>query len=215
MIANSKQNAARKVVEFYYLTVNLKELIRSGWKQWNVQAERLESVAEHIYGTCMLAIAIDSEFDYNIDLKKVILMLTVHELEEIVISDITPFQGVTKEEKLEAGHNAVKKILSQLSKGYEYQDLIFEFDAHLTKESQFAFMCDKLEADLMSLYYDRDKTHTLDKVSDELKHNKAIIELSENGKKAMGECFYIYEQILDRLDFNFYEVLTCAWNDVN
>lgn len=207
-----KQNSSKNVLEFYYLTMQLKELIRTGWKQWNVQYERLESVAEHIYGTCMLAIAIDSEFEYNIDLKKVIVMLTVHELEEIIISDITPFQGVSAEEKLEKGHKAIRKILSQLKKGYDYEQLILEFDAHITKESQFAYMCDKLEADLMSLYYDKDKDCTLENASEELKNNKATIELSENGKKTMGECFYIYEQMLDRLDESFNEILKAAWN---
>ena len=34
----------------YYVTCNkLKNIIRTGWKDWNVQRERLESVAEHIY----------------------------------------------------------------------------------------------------------------------------------------------------------------------
>ena len=104
--------------------------------------------------------------------------------------------------------------MAELNKRYEYQDLIFEFDAHLSKESQFAFMCDKLEADLMSLYYDKDKSHTLDKASEELKQNQHIVELSEYGKKAMGECFYIYEQMLNRLDANFYEILNLAWNNL-
>lgn len=207
------KNAANNVLDFYYLTVNLKELIRTGWKQWNVNMERLESVAEHIYGTCMLAIAIESEFEKNVDLRKVILMLVVHELEEIVISDITPFQGISPEEKLENGHRAIKQILSLLKKGYEYEELILEFDAHITKESQFAYMCDKLEADLMSFYYDKNKECTLERASEELKNNKATIELSENGKKAMGECFYIYEQMLNRLDEDFYEVLHTAWKN--
>ena len=60
-------NKIEKIVSFYVLTNSLKEKIRSGWKQWNISAERLGSVAEHIYGTCMLAIAIDSEYDLNID----------------------------------------------------------------------------------------------------------------------------------------------------
>ena len=47
----------------------------------------------------MLAIAIQSEYQYNIDLNKVIMMLAVHELEEILIGDLTQFQ-ISKAEKI-------------------------------------------------------------------------------------------------------------------
>ena len=79
---------ATNVLEFYFLANNLKEIVRSGWKQWNVPRERLESVAEHIFSTCILAIAIESEYHYSIDLSKVLMMLVLHETEEIVIPHI-------------------------------------------------------------------------------------------------------------------------------
>ena len=86
------------VINYYVLCNKLKNVIRTGWKDWNVNRDRLESVAEHIYGTCMLAIALDSEYDFNIDIKKAILMLTIHELEEIYIGDLTPFDNITRED---------------------------------------------------------------------------------------------------------------------
>ena len=86
------------VLEFYILCNKLKHLIRSGWKQWSVQGERLESVAEHVYSAQMLAIAMISEYDYDIDMLKVIIMLAVHELEETIIGDLV-FYEITPEEK--------------------------------------------------------------------------------------------------------------------
>ena len=208
------KKSAQNVLKFYYLANQLKEVVRTGWKQWNISAKRRESVAEHVFGTCMLAIAIDSEYEYDIDLKKVMAMLIVHETEEIIISDIAPFDGVSQEEKRRMGHEAIKKIFSILKKGYTYEELILEFDARNTMEAKFAYMCDKLEADLMSIYYDRNKDTTLDKASEFLRNNKEIIELSDNGNKSMGECFYLYENILNRLDENFAEILETAWNSV-
>ncbi len=41
---------AEKVVKFYALCNRLKNVVRSGWKVWHVKRERLESVAEHVYG---------------------------------------------------------------------------------------------------------------------------------------------------------------------
>lgn len=39
---------AENVVRYYVLCNKLKDVIRTGWKNWNVKRERLESVAEHI-----------------------------------------------------------------------------------------------------------------------------------------------------------------------
>jgi len=61
----------KNVVEFYVLCSTLKNVVRSGWKIWNVKKERLESIAEHIFGTQMLAISMWSEYNYDIDIKKV------------------------------------------------------------------------------------------------------------------------------------------------
>lgn len=98
------------IIHFYVLASTLKDKIRSGWKVWHIERERVESVAEHIYGTCMLAIAIDSECNFNIDLMKVIKILVIHELEEIEIKDFTPFDKITNEEKRKIGKVAVEDV---------------------------------------------------------------------------------------------------------
>ena len=102
----------KSAINFYLLATKLKYKIRSGWdsKHWNIKSDRLESVAEHIYGTCILAIGLDSEFNLGIDLNKVIKMLVIHELGEVLIPDITPFDGITKEEKKQMEHEAFKKV---------------------------------------------------------------------------------------------------------
>ena len=141
------------VLSYYLLCNKLKDLLRKGWVDWNVQKERIESVAEHVYGTQQLAIAMWSEYQYDIDIKKVIVMLAVHELEETVIGDLTPFQ-ITKEEKDELGHKAVHDILSKLNLGESLEDIILEFDERKTPEAKFAFFCDKLECDLQCKLYD-------------------------------------------------------------
>ena len=68
---------SESVIRYYVLCNKLKNVIRTGWKDWNVQRERIESVAEHIYGVQMLAIAMKSQYEYNIDLSKVIMMLVL------------------------------------------------------------------------------------------------------------------------------------------
>ena len=69
-----KETKLKNAMRFYLLATKLKYKIRSGWDEnhWNVSKERLESVAEHVYGTCILAISLDSEFECHIDLNNCI-----------------------------------------------------------------------------------------------------------------------------------------------
>lgn len=188
------------IIHFYVLASTLKDKIRSGWKVWNIERERVESVAEHIYGTCMLSIAIDSEYDFNIDLMKVIKMLVIHELEEIEIKDFTPFDKITNEEKREMGKVAVEDVLKDLAKKEELIKLIEEFEDMKTKESIFAKMCDKLESDIQCKLYCEE--HCLDVNKSE---NKSILEgeriqkLIENGSKTISD-FYIENHKKEILD---------------
>ena len=38
----------QNVINYYVICNRLKNVIRTGWKDWNVQRTRIESVAEHI-----------------------------------------------------------------------------------------------------------------------------------------------------------------------
>lgn len=116
-----EENKIISTLKFYYLATSLKEKIRSGWIKWNVSKDRLESIAEHIYGTGVLAISIDSEFNTRVDLNKVLRMLVLHELEEVIIGDITSYDNVTAEEKLILGRKAVSEVLEGLIKKKEYE----------------------------------------------------------------------------------------------
>ena len=43
-------NKIDNIIKFYYLAMELKDKIRTGWVQIGIEKERLESVAEHICG---------------------------------------------------------------------------------------------------------------------------------------------------------------------
>ena len=168
-------NKEKNVVEFYVLCNKLKNIVRTGWKNWNVKRDRIESVAEHIFGTQMLAIAMWLEYNYEIDIKKVLFMLAVHELEEIVIGDLTMFD-ISKEDKQKLGHNAIKKVLSNLCNHEYVENLILEFDEKRSPEAKFAYWCDKLECDLQSKLYDEEKCVDL-KDQDFSKYTSDVTEL--------------------------------------
>ena len=152
-LINGLDEKSEKVIAYYVFCNKLKDVLRKGWQDWSVKRERLESVAEHIYGVQMLAIAMRSEFGYEVNIDKVLKMLAVHEIEEILIGDLTLFD-IDRETKEKLGHEAVQKILSPLIEGDEYIKLILEFDERKTPEAKFAYHCDKLEADLQARIYD-------------------------------------------------------------
>ena len=143
------------LVHYYMLSSKLKGKVRSDWDSthWNVKSARAESVAEHVYGTCMLALAMDSEHEFHIDLERVIKMLTLHETREVLISDIEPFEGITQDIKKSIEHQATRTVLGDLIYNEAYYNLCLEFDEVKTTDSIFAHYCDKLEKDLQSKIY--------------------------------------------------------------
>lgn len=147
----------KNVINYYVLCNRLKNVIRTGWLDWNVNKDRVESVAEHIFGVQMLAIAMKSEFNYDVDILKVIYMLAIHELGEAIIGDLTQFQ-ISKEEKMVIERDAVHKILNGLLDGKEIEKLYLEYDEKKSKEAKFADQCDKLECSLQCKLYDQENT---------------------------------------------------------
>ena len=86
----------KNAFKFYYKATELKDMLRQGAVQWNVNKERLESIAEHTYGCMILAISRHSELGIDINLGRVLEMLAIHELEELFIGDVTPLDNIDK-----------------------------------------------------------------------------------------------------------------------
>ena len=194
-------NREEKVINFYVICNRLKSVIRTGWKDWQVKKERIESVAEHIYGTQMLALAVYSEYNYNIDIVRVIYMLAVHELGETIIGDYNPFD-ISKEEKIKIEHEAIHNILKKLSKGIDIENLLLEFDENNTPEAKFAYMCDKMECDIQCKLYDEAGCVDVNNPSVFNNLNEAEQSLVKAGQK-WSELWLNYDQEHCGYDENF------------
>ena len=201
----------KRAMRFYLLATKLKYKIRSGWdkEHWNVNTERLESVAEHIYGTCILALSINSELDTEVDIDKVVKMLILHELGEVIIGDITPFDGITANEKRKREHTAMAEVIGDLVKKEEYLALLNEFDERKTKEAIFAYHCDKLEADIQAkVYQDMGRQRSIDD-----KENVAILKDDKiqksirDGADSVFDIWYAWDKEKFKDDKNFMAIL--------
>ena len=108
----------------------------------------------------MLAISIYFQFNYKLDLNKVIFMLAIHELEEIKIGDLA-FYETTRVDKLINGRKATEYILENFSGKEEILNLLDEYNERKTEEAIFAYHCDKLECDIQMKLYDQEGSFDL------------------------------------------------------
>ena len=183
----------KTILDFYILTNRLKDLLRAGWQHWGIKRERAESVAEHIYGTCMLALAIWSETLPEINISEVIMMLALHETEEIIINDITPFDDEKKLNIKKEGEKAVETIFKNLIAKEVYFKLVQDFNERKTPEAIFAYKCDKLECDLQARLYSDQGCLSLEN-SDNIKNNQTLKEYHSQGLTDVADFFAKYDK---------------------
>ena len=143
-----------------------------------------------------MAIGLDSEFDFGIDINRVIKMLVLHEIGEVLIGDITPFDNITAEEKYKREHEAISEIVGDLVKKDELIDLLIEFDAHETINSKFAYLCDKLEADIQAkVYQDMGLQRSLsDQENNIVFRSEKIQEMIHNGALTPFDLWYLWDK---------------------
>ena len=196
----------KNTIKFYVLCNKLKDLIRKGPITWNVNRERIESVAEHIYGVQMLAISIYFQFNYKLDLNKVIYMLAIHELEEIEIGDLA-FYETTREDKLVNGRKATEYILENFIGKEEILNLLNEYNERKTEEAIFAYHCDKLECDIQMKLYDQEGCFDLNNQT-----NNSIINISSvkkvlNSEKSISNAWIEFDRNKYEDDPNFIDII--------
>lgn len=144
-----KTEKIENVLKYVLLCEKLKTIISNTCRNLNIENERLESIAEQVYSTQMLALAMISEFKYNINIYKVILMLAIHKVGNVYISD-----NIVEKEKQIKGVEAAHKIFRELLNGDYIEDLYSEYEYEHTKEGKFAKQCDRLQTHIMLKKYE-------------------------------------------------------------
>ena len=158
----------KNVLEFYVLANKLKEVIRTGWLEVEISSDRIESVAEHIYGSVILAIALDSEYHLDIDLMKAIKMLVVKELEKVTLKEATTRD--TKEDRKTSARETILKVLESLSSKDELISLLDEYYLGESREAKFVKQLSKIESDIQAKIYDNNGYFDLDKAKEDAKY---------------------------------------------
>lgn len=203
-------NKNKNIIAFYMQAAKLKEKIRTGWIEVDIKKKRLESVAEHIYGCLILAIAIDSEYKLDIDMYKVLKMLTLHELEEILMGDLTIRSNVTVDEKIIKGKKCVHEVVKDLMEAKEIEALLDEFNARITKEALFCYHIDKIECDFQAKTYDLEGVFSYEKAKEDLEFFGDRRKEVENNSKCASDIWIEY----DKPKFNDDEIFKSLIEDI-
>ena len=182
----------KNAFEFYYKATKLKDMLRQGAVQWEVDKNRLESIAEHTFGCMILAISLQSELNLKIDLGKTLEMLTIHELEELAIGDVTPLDHIDKKSLKTKARNAVYSIVKDLDKCAELISLTDEYNLCNSQEAKFAKAIDKLECVLEFKKYQDLGQVSLAHLKPEMLDNKYLKAYVESGKYDLADIFFLY-----------------------
>ena len=193
-------------IKFYTLCNKLKDTIRKGFLVWNAKRDRIESVAEHIYGVQMLALSIYYEFGYKLDIKKVIYMLAIHELEEIEIGDLAFFE-ITNEDKLLIGKKATDYILKDFIGKEEISKLLDEYNERKTEEAIFAYHCDKLECIIQIKLYDQEGCFDLNNQQNNPIINDYNVKKYLDNEKNISNAWIEFDRSKFEDDKNFIEII--------
>ena len=193
-------------IKYYKLCTKLKDTIRTGPIVWNAKRERIESVAEHIYGTQMLALSIYYQLGYKLDIMKVIFMLAIHELEEIEIGDLA-FYEITKEEKLIKGKRATDYILKDFLGKDELSALLDEYNERKTDEAIFAYHCDKLECDIQMKLYDQEGCFDLNNQPNNPILNNPSVKKVLDSEKSISNAWIEFDRSKYEDDKNFIKII--------
>lgn len=145
------------ILNFYEEYIKIEQVIRKGWLMREVPSPRLESVGDHTLQLMMLASVITKELGIEVDLKKLMEMLLIHDIGEAIIGDISDVEKDANIKKLKE-REAVKNILSNLNDtnaNYYYQ-LWLEMDNKETELAKFAYSLDKIDAVIKAGIYEKE-----------------------------------------------------------
>lgn len=143
------------VIALYLQIIKLKQEVRQGWLKTGITNP--ESVAEHSFGTAVLAILLQQD---GLDTNRVVALALVHDLLECITGDIIWETGIAedliiKQKKQQEEQKALVKIEQYLAENHYLLQLLNEYKEQATAEAKYVKLLDKLEMSLQALDYKR------------------------------------------------------------
>lgn len=184
----------RDVIDFYVMANNLKNVVRKGWKEVGVPENKVESVADHVYGTMILSLGIITEKKLDLNVEKVLKMVLIKELFKAVTNNE---QSAVTSNKTENKKELIEQVLSKLENNSELLAIYDEYSSQSTNEAIFANKVCKLESDLQAKIYEMNGDFTIENAKadienypDEIKSQIGEIKHASDGWLTYDRAFY-------------------------
>ncbi len=152
------ENKSRRIIKFYNQLNKLKKVVRRGWELRDIPTP--ESVADHTFGVALLTLIFARQL--GLDMEKALMIALLHEVGETVVGDITPFDGVSPEEKSRREEDAATAILSEIDETGELLTLWQDYHHRASAESRLVKELDGLEMILQAYLYEQETGKILD-----------------------------------------------------
>jgi len=143
------------ILVFWQTIARLKEEKRKGWKK--LKLGRSESVADHSYAVAMLALFIGDLRRLNV--KKLVQLALLHDLEEAVTGDLTPEdktrrgEAKVRRDRQEAVERLLKLFPPRVR--HSYRRLWTDLRLRHSKEAQLVHELDKIELAFQANQYSK------------------------------------------------------------
>jgi len=171
----------KNMIQFLRQINKLKHLLRTGWV--NSQINQPETVASHMWRMSIMSMMIPP--CANVNRERCLKMCLVHDLAESIVGDITPFDGVSEDDKHKREWNAIEHLRRELLKGlqletnndddvgddsrdqefanvvHEMLDLFMEYENNETPEAKLVKDFDKFDMILQADEYEVDQNKHL------------------------------------------------------
>ena len=131
--------------------LGLKALARAGWIRVGITEP--ESVAAHSWGVAWLVLTLAPP---GLDRGRALAIAILHDLGEVRIGDITPFDGIAAADKRCQEESAVMGLLQGLSRESELRECWLEYEEQSSPEGRFVKACDRLDMALQAQRYAAD-----------------------------------------------------------
>lgn len=159
----------------------LKTQPRTGWVDRGVPVAKTESIADHMYRMSILAMAVPPD---SVNIDKCVKIALVHDIAEALVGDITPFGGVTKEEKhrrewetIEYLHDLVQPYNPRFAE--EMRELWLDYEEIRCLEARYVKDIDKFE--MIQQAWDYEQEYGLKYDLSEFYQSRANIKTKEVG----------------------------------
>ncbi|KAL2904892.1 HD domain-containing protein 2-like protein [Bienertia sinuspersici] len=159
--AMSNSSSSSSAIDFLTLCHRLKTTKRKGWINHGIKGP--ESIADHMYRMALMGLIAGDIAGVNKD--RCIKMAIVHDIAEAIVGDITPSDGIPKEEKSRREQAALDEMCEVLGSGMradEIKELWLDYEKNSSLEANLVKDFDKVEMILQALEYETEHGMVLD-----------------------------------------------------